>query len=400
VGVVRVLSIDQTRRLALTAQGLARNRPEGNVTQRHLQTVMQHVGLIQIDSVNVVARSHELVLFSRLGNHRRTLIADATTRGDLFEYWGHEAAHIPTAQHPFFRFRMQENKDGHWIQRVSKELESTRPQFLAEVLDKVRTEGPIVAGDISTRKTPKGPWWDWDHGKRALEVLFWRGEVTAYRRTRDFARVYDVVDRVLPSVVLDIPTPTEKESRKELLRIAAQSCGVATARDLADYHRQKPRECVHLVDELVRDGELEKVIVEGWRDDAYVVTSARIPRHVNARALLSPFDSLIWHRPRAERLFNFHYRLEIYTPAAKRKFGYYVLPFLLDEQLVGRVDVKADRQSGVLRVLGAFAEEGADVKRSARELANELHAMAQWLDLESVHVQRRGNLAYALRSVV
>ncbi len=394
---VREISLSAARRLAIAAQGLGRARPSGMATRRQLSSVMNHIGLIQIDSVNVLARSHELVLFSRLGMHAKDLIAKATQHGDLFEYWGHEAAHIPTAHHPLFRFRMQENSDGHWIQRVSHELQKKDPTFLDEVLQRVRHEGPIVASDISTRRGPKGPWWDWDAGKRALEVLFWRGDVTAYRRSSDFARVYDVVERVLPKEILNVPSPSEYESRKQLLLLAAKSCGIGTARDLADYHRQKPKECSHIVQELVDSGELIQVRVQGWREDAFMIPNTSMPRQVSARALLSPFDSLIWYRPRTERLFHFHYRLEIYTPAAKRTYGYYVLPFLLDDQLVARIDLKADRHAGILRVQAAYHEGGVDTKRTARELTSELQAMAQWLNLSDIHVQRKGNLASELR---
>lgn len=397
---VREISLDAVRRMAVAAQGFTRVRPSGLATRRHLSSVMNHVGLVQIDSVNVLARSHELVLFSRIGDHPKDLVAKATAAGDVFEYWGHEAAHLPTAHHHLLRFRMRENSDGHWIQRVSAELEKKNPQFLSDVLQRLRDEGPLVASDISTRQGPKGPWWDWDAGKRALEVLFWRGDVTAYRRASDFARIYDIAERVLPKDVLNTQAPTEHESRKQLLLIAARANGVATARDLADYHRQKPKECLHLVNELVARGELEKVRVEGWRDDAFMVPGATIPRTVQTRALLSPFDSLIWYRPRAERLFDFHYRLEIYTPAPKRKFGYYVLPFLLDGQLVGRVDLKADRHAGVLRVNAAYSEEGVDTQRVSYELSQELFEMAQWLKLSDVQVQRKGNLSMSLRQQI
>lgn len=397
VAVVRDISLEAARRMAVAAQGFTRVRPTGLATRRHLSSVMNHVGLVQIDSVNVLARSHELVLFSRIGDHPRDLIAKATAAGDVFEYWGHEAAHLPTAHHHLMRFRMRENSDGHWIQRVSAELEKKNPKFLVDVLQRLHDEGPLVASDISKRQGPKGPWWDWDTGKRALEVLFWRGDVTAYRRASDFARIYDVAERVLPTEVLNMPTPTEYESRKQLLLIAARANGVATVRDLADYHRQKPKECLHIVNDLVHSGELETVRVKGWRDDAFIVPGTTIPREVRTRALLSPFDSLIWYRLRGERLFDFHYRLEIYTPAPKRKFGYYVLPFLLDDQIVGRVDLKADRHSGVLRVNAAYAEDGVDIPRVSGELVQELFEMARWLQLSEVHVQRKGNLSNALR---
>jgi uncharacterized protein len=394
---VRTISIDAARRMAVVAQGFAKERPSGVVTRRHVSSLMNNVGLIQIDSVNVLARSHELVMFSRLGDHEKDLLARATAHGDIFEYWGHEAAHMPASQHHLMRFRMRENSDGHWIQRVSSELQKKDPRFLEEVLERVRNEGPLVASDISTRSGPKGPWWDWDTGKRALEVLFWRGEITAYRRATDFARVYDLTERVMPSHVLLMPTPSERESRKQLLLIAAKCCGVATARDLADYHRQKPKECLHLVDELVATGQLEKVRVDGWRDNAFMLPRTSMPRSVRSRALLSPFDSLIWYRPRTERLFDFHYRLEIYTPAPKRTFGYYVLPFLLDDTLVGRVDLKADRHNSVLKVLAAYAEPSVDRQHVSRELAAELQNMAQWLRLSDLQILRKGNLADSVR---
>ena len=275
-------------------------------------------------------------------------------------------------------------------------LQSRRPQFVEEVLEQVRTIGPISAGDLDQRIGPKGPWWDWDDGKVALEYLFHHGQVAARRRRTDFTRLYDLPARVLPAPALAAPTPEERDARKELLAMAGRSLGVGTSEDLADYHRQSSQQSRPLVVELVEEGRLLPARVEGWGRPAYVHPDAMVPRRVRGRALLSPFDSLVWSRPRTERVFGFRYRIEIYTPPPKRVYGYFVLPFLLHGQLVGRIDLKADRANGVLRVQGAFAELGVPVDEVASELAEELSAMAGWLDLDVVTTTDRGELAPAL----
>jgi uncharacterized protein YcaQ len=387
------LSIAQARRMALAAQGFGDRRPTGRIDRRHLRRVFERVGVIQIDSVNVLVRSQELPLFARVGPHPRTLLPDALDDGELFEYWAHMAAIVPSSQHRLFRWRMA--YDHQWA-GVAK-FEKRRPGYLDEVLDRIRTDGPITAGDLQQRTGPKGSWWSWDDGKLALEFLFHHGRLGAVRRRSDFARVYDLPERILPAAALAAPTPTEAEARKELLTLAARSLGVATFDDLTDYHRQGRPHCKPLVAELVEDGQLLAARVEGWTKPAYVHRDARVPRWVKGRALLSPFDSLVWYRDRNERLFDFHYRIEIYTPPAKRIYGYYVLPFLLDGRLVGRVDLKADRADGVLRVQGAFAEPGVDENEVAGELAAELRSMAGWLELDVVAATSRGDLAAALR---
>ncbi|MEO6570600.1 MAG: crosslink repair DNA glycosylase YcaQ family protein, partial [Ilumatobacteraceae bacterium] len=329
------ISAAQARRIALGAQGFARPRPTGRIDRRHLRNVLDHVGLIQIDSVNVLARSQELVVFARLGPHPRTLIHDATAAGDLFEYWVHEATHMPTAHHHLCRWMMDRPRMGWSLARLTEE----RPGFLDEVERYVADAGPTVASHLGQRDGPKGSWWDWDDGKVALEVLFSMGRLAAVRRPNDFARVYDLPERVLPAEVLARPAVPEHEARKELLVLAGSHHGVGTLADLADYHRMKPTVCKPLIDELVEDGRLLPVTVEGWNRPAYLHPDARIPRRVDARALLSPFDPVVWYRDRAERLFGFHYRIEIYVPKPKRQYGYYVLPFLLGDELVGRVDL-------------------------------------------------------------
>lgn len=389
------LSAPQARRIALHAQGFGRPRPSGRIDRRHLRRVLRHVGLIQIDSVNVLVRSQELPLFARLGPHPRSLIPDATAAGELFEYWVHEACHVPVEQHPLYRWSM--NGDARW--RGMRRFAAERRDVIDSVLERVRVEGPLVASDLALRDRPKGQWWDWDDGKLALEHLFQTGRVAATRRANDFARVYDLAERVIPERILDLPTPLRHDARKELLVLAAKYHGVGTAADLADYHR-----LVHtrdLLAELVEEGRLIATTVDGWSRPAFMHPDAVLPRSIRGSALLSPFDPLVWCRDRAERLFDFHYRIEIYVPRAQRVFGYYVLPFLLDDRLVARVDLKADRAGGRLLVLGAHPEPGTAPQRVAAALGPELESMARWLGLVAgVEVGERGELAPALRSVL
>ncbi len=387
----------QARRLALGAQGFNDPRPAGRVDRRHLRRVVDRMGLIQIDSVNVLVRSQELPLFARLGAHPRTLIADASRDGELFEYWVHEACHVPVSLHPYLRWTM--NSEHRW--KAVANLRHRRPEFIDEVRIRIRDDGPLVAADLNQRVGPKGTWWDWDDGKIALEHLFFSGEVAAIRRPNDFARTYDLAHRVLPAEVLALPTPPEIEARKELLVRAARHHGIATFEDLTDYHRQRNPPCRPLIGELVEEGRLIETSVEGWSKPAYLHPDAVVPRRINARALLSPFDPVVWNRDRTERLFGFRYRIEIYVPAAKRQYGYYVLPFLLGDELVARVDLKADRAAGRLLVQAAFGEPGIDESYVSGELAGELAAMADWLGLErGIEVMRRGDLAGALADTV
>jgi uncharacterized protein YcaQ len=387
------LSLAEARRLALGAQGFTDPRPTGRVDRRHLRRVFDRVNVIQVDSVNVLVRSQELPLFARLGPHPRTMLADAIDDGELLEYWAHMAAIVPSAQHRLFRWRMAQDHMWPAIARIGRE----KPGFVEEVRRRIRDAGPITAADLEQRVGTKSSWWNWDDGKIALEHLFATGEVVAVRRKRDFAREYDLPERVLPAHVLDAPTPTATEARKELLAIAARSVGVGTLEDLADYHRQHRQSSRPLVGELVEDGVLQPLAVAGWTKPAYVHRDAVLPRAVDARALLSPFDSLVWFRERNERLFDFHYRIEIYTPAPKRVYGYYVLPYLLGDRIVGRVDLKADRAAGILRVQGAYVEAGVDAGAVADPLVEELRLMAAWLELDAVATTSRGELAEVLR---
>jgi uncharacterized protein YcaQ len=389
------LSAPAARRIALAAQGFADPRPIGRVDRRHVRRVFDRVGVIQIDSVNVLVRSQELPLFARLGSHRRDLLPAMAADGEIFECWAHMASFMPTSRHRLLRWRMANSRDSWW-----DELRQRRPDFIEEVLAEVAARGPVTAADLRTEVRTKGTWWDWDDEKRALELLFWTGRVAALRPGNDFARHYDLPERLLPPAALEAPTPPEPEARKELLRLSIRSLGIATVADLADYYRQGLAPVRALIPELVDEGALVPVEVEGWKQPAFLDPAARRPRRVTARALLSPFDSLVFDRNRTERLFGFRYRIEIYTPAPKRIHGYYVLPFLHGEDLVGRIDLKADRARSALVVPGAFAEAGVAPEAVVGELAEELAAMAEWLELERVAVGERGELAAPLKRLL
>ena len=374
------LSIADARALALAAQGFDTARPKTKATQRHVDALISRLGVIQIDSVNVLVRSQELPLFSRLGNHNRNAIPKATEQQKLFEYWGHEAAHLPVEIHPLFRWKMEAARLGkakHW---GLTSFYDDNKAFVKRMLKHVEKNGPTTSRELSTRTEKKGTWWDWDEAKVALEYLFLTGQLMSRGRGTDFARIYDTPERVLPEDVLNAPTPSEHDARKQLLVRSAIAQGVATASDLADYYRQKPATVKPLITELVEEGELRTVAVDGWTEKAFIHRAAKLPKQLHATALLSPFDSLVWCRPRNERLFDFHYRIEIYTPKEKRKFGYYVLPFMMNGEMVGRVDLKADRANSKLLVHSVHTEKG--VKRSTINdvLNNELRTMASWLD--------------------
>ena len=387
------LSIADARALVLAAQGFDTPRPASKATQRHVNSLISRLGVIQIDSVNVLVRSQELPLFSRLGNHDRNAIPKATESQKIFEYWGHEAAHLPVEIHPLFRWKMEAARLGkarHW---GLTSFYDDNKAFVKRMLKHVETNGPTTARELSTRTEKRGAdkktWWDWDESKTALEYLFLTGQLMSRGRGTDFARIYDTPDRVLPKKVLDAPTPTEHDARKQLLVRSAIAQGVVTATDLADYYRQKLASVKPLITELLEEGELREVAVDGWAEKAFVHRSAKLLKQLHATALLSPFDSLVWCRPRNERLFDFHYRIEIYTPKEKRKFGYYVLPFMMNGQMVGRVDLKSDRANSKLLVHSVHTEKGTKRTMINDALDNELRAMALWLGLDKV-VNSRG----------
>ncbi|SHG48638.1 winged helix-turn-helix domain-containing protein [Geodermatophilus nigrescens] len=388
------------RRIALAAQGFAEPRPAGVVDSRQLRRTTERLGVVQIDSVNVVSRSHYLPYFSRLGGYRRPVLDDFFgRRHEVFEFWAHEASYLPVRLHPHLRWRMAAAEEQAWGSMVR--IQRERPGYVAEVLDRVRESGPLKASDLAEQRPDRpGQMWNWHAGKVALEWLFYTGALTARARTTSFERVYDLTERVLPAAVVQAPTPEPADAVRELVRTAARALGVATERDLRDYFRLRPAQARQAIAELEEAGELAPVEVAGWGVPAWLDPAARRPRWIRARALLSPFDSLVWERPRVERIFGFRYRLEIYTPAAQRVHGYYVLPFLLGDRLVARADLKADRQAGVLRVQAVHAEEGVDRAEVADALAAELRLAASWLELDDVAVAGRGDLAADLTSVL
>jgi uncharacterized protein YcaQ len=354
------------------------------------------MGLIQIDSVNVAVRSHYMPLFSRIGPYAREKLDELAYRHrELFEYWGHVASFLPVRDYPLFRHRMESAHQWRHVERLRKK----DPAYIEGVLDEVRERGPLTAGELEDPGTRTGPWWGRGKGKIALEALFGTGELTV-RERRNFARVYDLTERVIPREVLSRPAPSREEAHRELLRLAARAHGVGTAKDLADYYRIPILEARARLGELAESGDVQRVRVEGWRDPAFVRPETRIPRAIEARALLTPFDPIVWERERTERLFGFRYRIEIYVPEPQREYGYYVMPFLLGDRLVARVDLKSDRKTETLVVQSAYVEDGSGRRKIAGELAEELDIMAGWLGLARVRVGRKGNLSRDLRAAV
>jgi uncharacterized protein len=408
------MSLAQARRVALAAQGFGVDRPQPDagkpagspITMRQIQRVIDTVGILQIDSVNVLSRSHYLPMFSRLGNYPRALLDRASSAAPrrLVEYWAHEASFVPPQTHRLLRWRMARAHDEAWggMTRTARE----RADLMEVVRHVVADHGPLTAaaaerliGDDRPRER-NGEWgWNWSDVKRAIEFLFWSGELSSAGRTSQFERRYDLPDRVLPAAVASAPDPDPDDARRDLVRIAARAMGVSSERCLRDYFRLKPGEARAAIADLVDAGELIPATVVGWNRPVYLHPEARLPRRITARALLSPFDSLVWERPRTEALWNFRLRLEIYTPAAKRVHGYYVLPFLLGDLLVARVDLKADRApggGGTLLVRTSWVEPGVPPEAVAPDLAEELQLMAEWLELDKVAVQPVGDLAAVL----
>jgi len=390
------LTIKEARRIALSAQGFADRPPSGPMERRHLSRVIGRTGLFQIDSVNVVTRAHYMPLFSRLGPYPVEILERAASRKPrgLFEYWAHEASLLPVETQPLMRWRMERARDGFGIYGGLARFGREKRDFIEQVRAEVEARGPLAASDIDGHKGTSG-WWQWSDAKRALEWLFWAGFITTHSRRASFERLYDLPERVLPPAVHAAPTPSPEDAQRKLIEISARALGVATASDLRDYFRLSPEEAYPRIAEMVEEGTLLPVSVKGWPQKAYMHRDARMPRRVEASALLAPFDPLIWERSRTERLFDFHYRIEIYTPAHKRVYGYYVYPFLLGERIVARVDLKADRQKGILRVQAAHAEPGAPPE-TAQELWQALNAMAGWLGLEKVEILYAGDFAPAL----
>ena len=376
------LPLPAARRIALAAQGFGgRTAP---TDARKVLRAVEHTGLLQIDSVNAVVRSHYLPTYSRQGPYLRAELdrLQLGRRRRLFEYWGHEASLLPLETWPLLHWRMARARAGEGTYTGLARFGRERADFTTAVLAEIERRGPLAAGELTGGGKGRGAWWGWSDGKRALEWLFWAGLVTTAAR-RGFERLYDLPERVLPPALVNAPPPTPAEAQRALLLIAARAQGVATERDLRDYWRLPVEDARARLAELVEDGALRPVLVKGWREPAYLEPAARRPRRVDATALLSPFDSLIWFRPRAERLWDFRFRLEIYTPADKRMHGYYVLPFLHRERLQARVDLRSVRAESVLRVDAVHWEPGYD-EDASEALAAELRRLACWLGLVEV----------------
>lgn len=393
---VDTLSAAGARRVALAAQGFG--RPPASAGTRQLNLLLRRLGVLQIDSVNVFERSHYLIPFARLGEYDRAALDRLTfaRRAPYIEYWAHVAAFVPVADWPLFRWRMERYRDGHehdWFEANS--------DVMTWLLDELRHKGPLRASEIEhDANERRGPWWGWSDVKIGLEIMFRRGLVVTAGRDR-FERAYALPEHVLPAEVLHREV-AEVDAQRILVEQASRALGIATAADLADYYRMLRADTKIAIDSLVDDGTLLPISVAGWKDPAYLHRDARIPRKLQTTALLSPFDPIVWERKRTERMFGFHYRIEIYTPEHKRQFGYYSLPILIDDELVGRIDLKSDRKAGVLRVQSAWLEERvrARTRDSAAVVAERirpvLDSAAAWQGLESIEVAGRGTLSPAL----
>jgi len=383
------MSLKHARRLALAAQGFNGRSPPASIQARHVTQLIERLGVVQIDSVNALVRSHYLPLFSRLGNYPQTLLDQAAwsqgRQRKLFEYWGHEASLLPVNLYPLMRWRMRRAAQGEGIYQQLAKFGREQQPTVARVLQAVREQGALGAGSLSTREARAGPWWDWSAEKLALEWLFAAGELTVAGR-RGFERLYDLPERVLPDAVLNHPDLHEDHAQRGLLLHAATALGVGTEKDLRDYFRQDPLPSRKALAELVEEGALEIVRVQGWRQPAFRLPDSKVPRKVVASALLSPFDSLVWERGRTERLFDFRYRLEIYTPAPKRVYGYYVLPFLHNERIAARVDLRAERALGRLAVHAVHEEEPGLDEEGMQALAGNLRQLADWLGLPEIQI--------------
>lgn len=381
------LSLEEARRIALAAQGFGVPRLE-QPTANGLRGMLDHLGLFQIDSVNVLTRAHYLPAFSRLGSYDPKVIEhDAwgpKRQRRMFEYWAHEASLLPLGLHPLLRWRMARAERGEIGYQGLRRFALERRTEAQAVLDRIAAEGPMTAADFEDGSSKSG-WWEWSHTKHALEWLFWAGKITTATRRGNFARVYDLPERVLPKAILDLPTPDAASAQRALIERSARALGVATAADLRDYYRLKPEEADHAIAAEAEAGTLVPARVQGWSQKTWLHREARLPRSVHAASLLAPFDPLIWERSRAERLFRFRYRIEIYVPSHKRTYGYYVLPFLMNEALVARVDLKADRQAGILLAHRVTLEPGAPAETIER-LNIELERLAAWLGLNCVRV--------------
>ncbi|MCU1413938.1 MAG: hypothetical protein JWN80_1278 [Microbacteriaceae bacterium] len=392
---VTSLSAAQARRIALAAQGFGA-APPATVGTRQLNLGIQRLNLLQLDSVNVFERSHYLPLFARLGAYDRARLDKLvfSPRSQYIEYWAHQAAVIPVEDWPLFRWRMEfyrarHSREGSWG--------GANGDMMNWLLEELATKGPLPASKIEHESNARrGPWWGWSDVKLGLETLFFQGDVATAGRTR-FERSYGLTEQVVPARLLDVDVP-KADAIRELVRRSVRALGIGTLSDIADYYRLRNDETKAAVAELVEAGEVVPVTVEGWNRPAFLHADARMPRRIETTALLSPFDPVVWERDRALRMFGFHYRIEIYTPAPKRVFGYYTLPLLIDDGVVGRIDLKSDRQNGLLRVQSAWREAGSNP--DPLRVVPLLRRIADWQGLGEILVADCGDFAPALAAAV
>ena len=403
------LSKQDAKRLAIRAQGLDHNRMatynsnharklQKVVTSEDLRRSILAMGLLQIDAVNVCVRSHYMPLFSRLGIYQRELLDQlAYKKKAIFETWAHAACFVPVERHLLFRQRMAQQKSKPLVEKLKK----IRPGYLEDVLAQVASRGQLSASELEGSGKRRGSWWGYQDGKIAAEWHFSRGDLSIGERW-NFTRYYDLTERVIPSEHLDTATPSVKDSNREMMRLAVKAHGIGSVRDFGNYYHLKDDSALAGLNELVEEGSIQRARIEGWPNgiEAFATKEDISLDQTDARALLTPFDPLVWNRDRIKRIFDFYYRIEIYVPERKRQYGYYVYPFLLGEDLVARVDLKADRNRNVLVVKSAFAEEGYDYDHIAFSLADELMMMARWLGLERVSTGRKGNLMKSLRAAL
>ncbi len=401
------LSADEARRLALSSLGFGPRPAKAGVGD--LRRMAKRLNAIQIDSVNVLARAHYVPAFSRLGPYPTAALDTlAYDKRELFEYFAHAACYVPMTLHPLFRWRMQSLAHADYYAGASKQVRS----YIESVYDHVVANGPVTAGELPKAGKSTGNWWGWSDGKRAIETLFRLGRVTVASR-RNFARLYDIPDRVISKQILDAPTPDADDARKQLLVLAARALGVGAASDIAGYFyidswwdrapvkgKRRRSELKRLFTELVEDGRLVPATVEAWTEPAYAVPRTKVPSAIHVSALVSPFDPIMWNRIPTARVFGFNYQIEIYVPQPKRIYGYYVLPFLHGDRFVGRVDLKADRKNRTLLVPAAWVESHANAKHVGAALADELRLLARWLELDEIAVGDRGDLIRPLKTAL
>lgn len=397
------ISLSEARRIAIAAQGADQGATRNTATRADVRRLIEKLGVLQIDSVNVLARAHTLPVYARLGVYDRgdlDILAYGGKERRLFEYWGHAASLMPVAMQPLFRWRMERALAGKSIYRGLVRFAEAKKALIRDLKREIEQRGPSAVGDFAAHGNRKAGWWGWSDAKSALEWLFWTGQLTTATRRATFERIYDLTERVLPASITAAPTPSETEAKRALIEHSARALGIGTESCLSDYYRLGSAAARPAIRDLVEAGTLREVRVESWKAPAYVHASARLPKTASARALLGPFDPLVWHRGRAETLFGAHIRIELYTPKHKRKHGYYVLPFLFGDRIVGRVDLKAEREAGILHVLSAHCEPGIAADAFVDALADEIRLMASWLGLPRLKLSRNGEAAAALRHVL